>query len=98
MSELDQDFESLVEQINAKLQEAADALKEANQLREKAGLPSMIPSQFILHNYRFENRDKSREEARQWFDEISKKIEKIDVSDLEDQLGEGGWSTSSSYC
>ena len=42
MSELSNDFDLLVEQINAKLNEATKALKEANELKKKAGLETLI--------------------------------------------------------
>ena len=42
MSDLEKDFDGLVEQINAKLKEAAASLREVNELRAKAGLESLI--------------------------------------------------------
>lgn len=42
MSELDQEFEKTAEQINAKIKEAAEALKEAKRLASEAGLNGWI--------------------------------------------------------
>ena len=38
MSELDKDFDKIAEQINAKIQEAAEAIKAANELAAKANI------------------------------------------------------------
>lgn len=96
MSELDKDFVKLATQINAKLKEAAAALREANELADKAKLPGLINSQFIYEDMRYKG--SSREEINAARDEFEEKYQLIDVSELEDELGNGGWSTSSSYC
>lgn len=96
MSELDKDFVELATKINAKLKEAAAALKEANELADKAKLPGLINSQFIYENMRYDG--SSSEEINTARDEFEEKYQLIDVSDLEEELGNGGWSTSSSYC
>lgn len=107
MSELDKDFEGLVEQINAKLAEAAKALSEANELRSKAGFDSFIFSAWKRDDAYREIRNRIDEAGRdpddgdEVYDEIEKiqsQYEKFDVRALEDALGDGGWSTSSSYC
>lgn len=111
MSELDQDFESLAEQINAKLAEAAEKLREVNELRVQAGLQSLIFSQWERDDvYRRISREveESDEASNPDFDvdeaietkmeEYEAKYNAIDVSDLEEELGSAGWSTSSSYC
>lgn len=102
MSELDKDFESLAAQINTKLSKAAKALQEANELAEQAKLPGLIFSQWIGDNMRHDNRyaenPKSKEEIQDELDALEQKYELIDVHELEAALGNGGWSTSSSYC
>jgi hypothetical protein len=102
MSELDQDFEKVAEQINAKIKEAAAALKEVNELREKAGLPSLIYSNFVQDDMLWQNRNSdnplSRDELTMKMEEVEEKLSKIDVGPLEAELGDAGWSTSSSYC
>lgn len=102
MSELDQDFEKLAEQINAKIKEAAEALKQANELASKAGLSTLIYSQFIREDMQYNNRyaDKplSKEEITEKCEALEAKLSLIDVGPLEAELGDGGWSTSSSYC
>ena len=47
MSKVDTDFNALVDQINAKLQEAANAMAEANRLSGQAGIPALIDSQYV---------------------------------------------------
>ena len=102
MSDLDQDFDKIAEQINAKLKEAAEAINEANRLSETVNLPSLIFSQFLRDDLDYENRNsdnpKSKEELRAELDELQEKLEKIKVHPLEAALGNAGWSTSSSYC
>lgn len=86
-SEIDEEFRALADQINRKLKEASTALKEANRLREKAGLESLIFTQSIVD-------DLDTEE----YDALEAKLELIDVSDLEGELSDAGWRPSSSYC
>jgi enamine deaminase RidA (YjgF/YER057c/UK114 family) len=87
MSEISEDFEKVAEQINQKIAEAAAALEEANDLATKAGLTSLISSQWVLDDMNVSEREAFR-----------KKIKLIDVSDLECELESAGWNTSSSYC
>lgn len=106
MSELEQDFQKVAEQINLKVKEAADALREANRLASEAGLPALIYTQWTsdddssLDDLSEEERQKL-EDDEEWDGESSPlkmKMDMIDVSDLEGELGDAGWSTSSSYC
>ena len=107
MSELDKDFDGLVEQINAKLKEAATALKEANALRSKAGLDSLIFTQWQREDAyreirnRIEEEENRKPDSNEIYDEIEKRqelYERFDVRALESEMGNAGWSTSSSYC
>jgi archaellum component FlaC len=102
MSDLEQDFDQVAAQINAKLKEAADAINEANRLSETINLPSLIYSQWLRDDLYYQNKNsdtpKSKEEVQAELDELQEKLEKIDVRPLESALGQGGWSTSSSYC
>jgi hypothetical protein len=101
MSDLDNDFEETAKKINAKLKEAAEALREANRLSDEEGLPGLIYTQFTRDDLGANNRrmdaDK-KAELEKHLDEIEEKLEKIDVGELEAALGDAGWSTSSSYC
>jgi N-methylhydantoinase B/oxoprolinase/acetone carboxylase alpha subunit len=107
MGELDKDFDSLVDQINAKLASAAEALREANELRSKAGLESFIFSAWMrdeayreIRN-RIEDEENRKADSSEIYDEIEKRqemYERFDVRALENELGSGGWSISSSYC
>lgn len=102
MSELNEDFQKVVEQINAKLKEAAEALREANRLGSEAGLDGLIFTQFSKDDIRHSNRyaepplDKFQLEDK--IAEEEAKYELIDTSDLEAAMGNAGWNTSSSYC
>lgn len=102
MSDLEQDFESIVAQINAKIKESAAALKQANELATKAGLSTLIYSQFIREDMQYNNRyaepPLTKEEITEKCEELEAKLSHIDVGPLEAELGDGGWSTSSSYC
>jgi len=102
MSDLEQDFNSLVVQINSKLNEAAKALKEANQLREKAGLRSLIFNAWEREEAYSRFNDQADEDENvdvdELMDEEYKKYQSIDTNALERELGSAGWSTSSSYC
>jgi hypothetical protein len=106
MSELDQDFKDTADKINAKLKEAAEALREANRLAGEAGLPGLIYTQWTseddstLDDLSEEELEKL-EEDENWDGESSPlkmKMDLIDVSDIEGEIQNGGWSTSSSYC
>jgi len=46
MSDLEKDFQETADKINAKLKEAAEALREANQLARTAKLPALIVTQW----------------------------------------------------
>ena len=102
MSDLEQDYEKLVEQINAKIKESAEALNEANRLATQAGLPTLFYSQFTRENMQYDNRyaepPLSKEELNEKCQELEDKLNLIDVGPLEAAMGDGGWSTSSSYC
>ena len=105
MSDLESDFKETAEKINAKIKEAAAALAEANELASKAGLPALIYTQFIDDDSRddeFEAQlDKLSEDENWDGDErspLERKMSLIDVSDLESEIENGGWQTSSAYC
>jgi chaperonin cofactor prefoldin len=87
MSDVEKDFSIVAEQINAKLKEAADALREANRLKDEANMPALIGAQWLAEELYGDEREAFRE-----------KVELINVRALEAQLGQAGWSTSSSYC
>jgi hypothetical protein len=106
MNKYEQEFQETANQINNKLKEAAAALKEANRLASEAGLPGLIYTQWTSDD------DSSAEEMtdeevealeadEDWDGEASPlkiKMDLIDVSNIENAIEDGGWSTSSSYC
>lgn len=96
MSELDQDFDQVAAEINAKLQEAADALAKANELANKAGLHGLIYTQWTRDNLSYDGL--KGQALTDKCAELEAKCEKIKVSVLESELEDAGWSTSSSYC
>jgi hypothetical protein len=84
---IDEEFQELASKINRKLKEAVTALKEVNRLKEEAGLETLIFTSYL--------RDEL--DSDEW-DAMEAKLGLIDVSDLEAELSDAGWSTSSSYC
>jgi len=106
MSEIDEQFKAIAEQINAKLKEAAAILREANKLADTALLPSLIYTQWTSEDDSTMD-DLSPEELQaleddeEWDGEASPlkmKIDMLDTSALEREINIAGWSTSSSYC
>lgn len=106
MSVLDKDFQLVADKINAKVKEAALALQEANRLADEAGIPSLIYTQWTSEDDTTLD-DLTKEELEKleadedWDGEatpLRMKVEMIDVSDLESEINDAGWSTSSSYC
>lgn len=104
MSQLSAEFEQQIEQINAKLAEAAKALSEANALAKAAGYKhGLIDTQYAREYEEvvvdLDEDDEGYDEA---YDRASEALEEkysaIDVSDLEAAMEDAGWSTSSSYC
>ena len=85
MSDLDKDFQKLAKQINAKIMESTRAMKEANKLVKKAGLPGMT-----LHAAPSMSDDE--------LFELEEKIDEIDIFPLFNELDKAGWSTSSLNC
>jgi hypothetical protein len=98
MSDLDKDFVKVAEQINAKLQEAAAALREASRLSDEVGLPALIATQWTMESIYDRKSPLSLEEKDQKAEELREKLELIKVRDFEHAMGECGWSASSSYC
>lgn len=106
MSQLSAEFEQTIDQINAKLAEAAKALREANELAKTAGYHhGIINSQYVreleevdVNEEDFEDPDQYDEAYDRACEALDEKYSSIDVSDLEAAMEEAGWSTSSSYC
>jgi hypothetical protein len=87
MSDIDKDFEEVVNKINAKLAEAGAAVAEANRLAQEAGIASLTRGEYVCERM-------SKEEI-ETFDAV---IDYIDVGPLEGAMESAGWSTSSWYC
>lgn len=106
MSAFEKEFKETADKINAKLKEAAEALREANRMASEAGLPGLIYTQWTSDDdSSLEDMDDAArerlEEDEEWDGESSPlkmKMDLIDVSDIEGEIQEAGWSTSSSYC
>lgn len=104
MSDLENDFKDTADKINAKVREAAEALKEANRLASEAGLPSLIYGNWQREDDDYEYSEEELEELEadeEWDGEatpLERKINMLDTSELESQMERAGWSTSSSYC
>lgn len=96
-ADLEKDFDKVAAQINAKLQEAAAAIREASRLSDEFGLDgSLIYTQWTEDYSKLDLDIDEEEYDREGT--IEAIFEQIDVSGLESALGEAGWSTSSSYC
>lgn len=86
MAELDKDFEKLVNEIQAKIDDAARAMKEANDLAEKAGFNGLShPGEY--HGLTQEEYEKQ-----------SAMAEGISIYPLFRQIDKAGWRTSSIGC
>src|ERR1700722_1996923 len=100
MTDLDKDFKDIVKQINVYLKEAAAQLKQANSLREQAGLSSLILSNYVSDEIdssirntldedetgKYDNEDVYENLVQERYDAIEAKYEAIDVADLEAEL------------
>lgn len=84
---LEEQFADTASKINRKLKEASIALKEANRLAKEASLPAIVNAMWL------------REELDgKQLAIVRNKLENIDVSDLESEIEQAGWSTSAAYC
>jgi hypothetical protein len=100
MSELDKDFDAVVEQINAKLKEAAAAVREANKLSSQIGVESLVFSAWMREELSYKLRKEGLKDSALWdkMDEEAAKYEKFSIRELESEMSSAGWSMSSSHC
>lgn len=93
-------FEAAVVKVNAKLNEAAEALAEATKIAKEAGLPALIPAVWLSEDHFCSkvNRSRDRDVVDAEWEAIVEKFDKLDVSAFESALGNAGWSASASYC
>lgn len=89
MSDLEKNWEEVAKQVNAKLKEATEALREVNRLTDDAGVQALIVTQWTYDWLGSEETEKLREKL---------KLIKESVSELEGMIDASGWNTSSSYC
>jgi hypothetical protein len=89
MTTLNQDFQSIADQINQHLKTAAAALKKANDLKDKAEMAALISPYGLI-----ECLGLSEEQVELFREQTAL----INVRDLEREIQSAGWSTSSSYC
>ncbi len=89
MSDLEKSWEETAKEVNAKLKEATEALKEANRLAEEAGVESLIVTQYTYDWLGSKKTEELREKL---------KLVKEAVREFESAVDDSGWSTSSSYC
>jgi hypothetical protein len=80
---IEDDFNEIKDQVNAKLAEAAKAIREAADIARSKGLPVMDYSHYDWRNTKFLDYD--RELA-------------FDVDQVEDAMQVAGWQTSSWTC
>lgn len=111
MSILDKEFDAeVLAKLNAKLEEAAEVMKEVNALRSQLGLDSLILTSWERDHLYSELQSKFDEDEnissdQELYDLIDDKMVeyeafygRIKTDALEGQLNSAGWSTSSSYC
>ena len=85
MSDMETDYTELCEKINAKILEAAAAMKAANKLAKDAGVSSLT-----YDEYRYDDEDRN---------EVPEEIlEGVNISPLFNELDKAGWRTSSIGC
>lgn len=97
MSEISDEFKDAAKKINAKLAEAAEALREAIRLSDEAGLKSLIPYQDV-DDPDFDKILASRDPQDRKSDLTYDIYKLIQVSEFERAMDYAGWSSSSSYC
>jgi hypothetical protein len=85
-NELEVDYQSLADQINAKIQEAAEAMKAANALAKEAGIKAMAIGPY--------DDDMDEEES----EKVEVLSDLVDIYPLFRELDEAGWRTSSIGC
>jgi hypothetical protein len=86
-NELEVDYQSLANQINAKIQEAAEAMKAANALAKAAGFKAIT-----IDQYSDEEMDEEELEKTESLGDL------VDIYPLFNELDEAGWRTSSIGC
>lgn len=86
MTDIETDYEELAAQINAKIKEAAAAMKEANKLAKAAGINSLTYDEYG------DSSDDVSEEALEEF------RDNINIYPLFNELDQAGWRTSSIGC
>jgi hypothetical protein len=113
MSDIENDFDKVIEQINAQIVEAAKAMTKANELASKAGLKSIASSSsdgdydhFMFTKYGNSyydpetkpwSEEQQKEAAKAWEDHINL-VSQIEFGPLFNELVTAGWSTSSMFC
>jgi len=94
--DIEKDFESVSAQINLKLKEAAEAIREASRLSKEFGLKGALIVSPSTHDLDFDlSIDEEEYDPEGLLETL---FDMIDVQDLEEALNYAGWSTSSSYC
>jgi hypothetical protein len=89
MTDLEKDFTKVVKKINAKIKEAAAAMKEANNLAKQAGFSSLTFNEYADSDE--DLREENLEKQEEFFD-------LVDVYPLFGELDKAGWQTSSIGC
>lgn len=83
MSDLESEFQEAVDQINAKIKEAAKLLTEARKIGKDAGIDKLT----------FDRWEDSELE-----EDVEEAMAEIDFGPLLDEMDAAGWSTSSLGC
>jgi len=87
-TKIETDFTELANQINAKIKEAAEAMKQANALAKAAGLSSLTYDEY----------DDDSADTEEEQDKIDEFRGKVNIYPLFGELDKAGWHTSSIGC
>jgi len=91
MSDLEKQFDDISDELNAKIKEAADALKQVNELAKKHGLKVLHCNPYLgLSDYGVIDGD-----DRTLHSEV---IDRLDFYPLLREMDNAGWNSSSFDC
>jgi len=94
MSEIENQFDTIASEINAKIKEAAEALKQANLLAKKHGLKTLHihPHSNGLSDYGVDTNNATENTLHYQV------IDRVSFDPLLDEMDHAGWSSSGFEC
>ena len=88
-TKIETDFTELANQINAKIKEAAEAMKQARQLASTVGLNSLTYNEYA---------DADSADTQEEIEALENLRDNISIYPLFNELDKAGWQTSSIGC